>query len=485
LYRLFNGNDIGNLCFSRQLGCIQQTDRSLRLGSRNQMSEDCDVVVVGGGIAGLAAASKLVRTGLSVCVLEARDRIGGRILTQRVPGCDAPIELGAEFIHGFAPEIWEPLQSSATEITEVEGQPWCFSNERLYPCQFFSEIDSILEQMNDSLPDESFQAFLERPFPNPTNDPKQQEAKQRALAYVTGFNAADPELVGVHWLVEGMRAEEKIQGHRAFRCSNGYADLVEGFRRQIAACEVTIHTNTVVQSVRWKPGHAEVTAHNADGASVFGTSQVLFTLPLALLKAPAGEVGVVQFTPPLPREKLDALDKLEMGKVIRVVLRFRHRFWETISAPADENKTLSAMSFLFSQDEWFPTWWTTMPKKSPLITGWAPFRSAERLSGQNRAFVAQRSLRTLARLLGVSSENLESWLEGAYFHDWQSDPFARGAYSYGKVGADGAQRVLGAPLENTLFFAGEATDTSGNNGTVHGAIASGYRAAREILRREG
>jgi monoamine oxidase len=74
-------------------------------------------------------------------------------------------------------------------------------------------------------------------------------------------------------------------------------------------------------------------------------------------------------------------------------------------------------------------------------------------------------------------------LEAAYFHDWQSDPFSRGAYSYGKVGSDGAQQALGSPVENVLFFAGEATDVSGHNGTVHGAIASGYRAAEEILQR--
>ena len=72
-------------------------------------------------------------------------------------------------------------------------------------------------------------------------------------------------------------------------------------------------------------------------------------------------------------------------------------------------------------------------------------------------------------------------LEDAYFHDWQSDPFSRGAYSYGGVGADDAQRTLGSPVDNILFFAGEATDTSGYNGTVHGAILSGHRAAEEIL----
>jgi monoamine oxidase len=86
-------------------------------------------------------------------------------------------------------------------------------------------------------------------------------------------------------------------------------------------------------------------------------------------------------------------------------------------------------------------------------------------------------------LLQASVGSLESDLEAAYCHDWQTDPFSLGAYSYGKVGADGAQEALGRPVENTLFFAGEATDTSGHNGTVHGAIASGYRAAGEILQK--
>jgi len=95
--------------------------------------------------------------------------------------------------------------------------------------------------------------------------------------------------------------------------------------------------------------------------------------------------------------------------------------------------------------------------------------------------VIDESLRALSRLLNVSSDDLSQLLEGGYFHDWQSDPLSRGAYSYGKVGADGAQESLASPVESTLFFAGEATDTTGHNGTVHGAIASGMRAAREIL----
>lgn len=123
-----------------------------------------------------------------------------------------------------------------------------------------------------------------------------------------------------------------------------------------------------------------------------------------------------------------------------------------------------------------------MPKKLPIITGWAPFECAEKLSGQSREIVIERGLQTLSSLLKVEHRALREKLVDAFFHDWQSDPFSCGAYSYGKVGCDGAQETLASPLDNTLFFAGEATDTTGNNGTVHGAIASGYRAAEQVLK---
>ena len=446
------------------------------------MIENERVVIIGAGAAGLAAARKLGESGFSVLVLEARDRIGGRIFTRREPGCTVPIELGAEFIHGRPPEIWQPLEHSGADIVEVEGQSWCVSNGQLGPCRFFSQVDSILEKMDDSLPDESFLDFLNRRFPNPQQDPKKEEARRRALAYVSGFNAADPNQVGVHWLVHGMRTEERIDGQRAFRIRNGYADLVEIFRRRLQKNRVEIETSCVVERVSWRPGRAELIVRNHKGVSQLSASRVINTQPLSLLKLRPPLAGAIECTPSLPREKLDALEHLEMGDVVRLVLRFQRAFWKDISASTDgRRKTLADLSFLFSDDDWFPTWWTTMPIKVPLITGWAPFRSAEKLSSCAPSFIVQRSFETLSGLLAVKVDDLKNWLEGSYFHDWQSDPFSRGAYSYGKVGSDGAHAALAAPLENTIFFAGEATDTSGSNGTVHGAIASGYRAAAQIL----
>jgi len=123
-----------------------------------------------------------------------------------------------------------------------------------------------------------------------------------------------------------------------------------------------------------------------------------------------------------------------------------------------------------------------MPQPHPLLTGWAPFRCAERLSGQREDFVKEKALETLSHLLPIEPQKLASLLEAVYVHDWQNDPFSRGAYSYVKVGGKDAPATLSEAVKNTLFFAGEATDLAGNTGTVHGAIASGMRAAKEILR---
>lgn len=447
------------------------------------MQNKADVIIIGGGIAGLAAGTKLSESGVSVTILEARDRIGGRIFTHHDPASPVPIELGAEFIHGMPPEIWEPLRHAQVPVQEVEGEPWCVDNGGLSPCNFFDAIDKILTKMDGSLPDESFLAFLERCCPNSSKDPLIEEAKRRALRYVTGFNAADPNLVGVHWLAHGMEAEERIEGSRTFRAANGYSSLVEIFRRRLINAGISLSTGAVVKRVHWRPGHAAIEVHRSGRPATVEAEKVLITLPLAVLKAPAGKPGAVEFAPALPSQKVEALDQLEMGTAMRVVLRFRHRFWDKITPTCHETKTLKSMGYLFSDDEWFPTWWTPMPDESPVITGWAPFRSAERLPGKNESFVIDQSLSVLSRLLHISAAQLDDEFADAYFHDWQSDPFSLGAYSYGKVGADGAQKALGAAVEGTLFFAGEATDATGHNGTVHGAIASGYRAAREILSR--
>lgn len=443
------------------------------------MSESFDVIIIGAGAAGLTAAIELASCGLRVSLLEARDRIGGRMFTHRDALCPAPVELGAEFIHGLAPEIWHPLQERNIKITEVEGDNWCLHNNSLQLCDFFEEVDQLLEKMDDKGPDESFVDFLSRCCMS--SDPRQQQIRRRALNYVTGFNAADPALVSVHWLVQSMRADAAVEGERAFRMDGGYQTLIDILQQQLRKAGVSSQCKTTAEQIEWSKGKVNIAAkHDKEPLSLTAT-RALVTVPLGVLKAHPGEAGAIRFIPELPVEKQRALEGLVMGKVMRVTLCFHSRFWENLS-PSDESKSLSRMSFVFCDQEiLLPTWWTAMPEEFPIITGWAPFRCAEQLSGKDENFVVEASLDTLSRLLPIKRSELDDGLVAAYWHDWQSDPFSRGAYSYVKICGENAPRALGTPVDGTLFFAGEASDVSGHNGTVHGAIASGRRAANEIL----
>jgi monoamine oxidase len=433
--------------------------------------------VIGAGVAGLAAAAELGRAaGVQSLLLEGRDRIGGRIFTRRDPVSNAPIELGAEFVHGRPPEIWNLLTQSGMQPDEMTGEDWCFRNSELCACDFFSRVDKVLEKLDDTGPDESFSDFLKRCGP----DCADEDTKRWALGYITGFHAADPELISVHSLVKGIRADEQIDGERAFRIPQGYEFLVELLRKDLPQMS-SIQLNSVVEAIEWRPGHAAVQFRQENGSTRLQAPQVLITVPLGVLQATEGE-GVIRFTPELPDSKRNALEHLAMGSALRVSLRFRERFWDGLRSPNDPQGTLSDLRFLFSQESWFPTWWTTLPRKLPIITGWAPASQAVQLSREGDWSVVGTAIHALGNLLRVPEKQLENLLEGALWHDWQSDPFSRGAYSYVKKNGVTAQRELGAPLENTLFFAGEATDVSGYTGTVHGAIASGRRAAQEIVR---
>ena len=129
----------------------------------------------------------------------------------------------------------------------------------------------------------------------------------------------------------------------------------------------------------------------------------------------------------------------------------------------------------------FPTFWTTLPVRTPLLVAWAGGPRAARMSKATKSEVIEHAFASFVSLFGERMDLAES-LAGAWVHGWLRDPFARGAYSHVLVGGDDAVDRLAKPLGGTLFFAGEATDTGGEAGTVAGALQSGERAAREVLR---
>ena len=443
-----------------------------------------DIIVIGAGISGLAAALDLVQAGMTVEILEARDRVGGRIFTHQDPTLDYPVELGAEFVHGLAPEIWVPLQQHNLKVTEVDGDRWCALDQKLQKCDFFAQADKILSRMDDKHEDEAFLDFLARSFPGDDRG----EAKQWVTRYVIGFNAANAEDVSVHWLVHNRRAEEQIESDRAFRIVGGYRRLVDQFAQQFAPSHLDtvapawqLHLSTVVREIQWTKDSLRIEAQTPRGSRIIESPRALVTVPLGVLQSPDS----IRFNPDLPNDKLQALDRLVMGKVIRVVLCFRQVLWDHVPAGRMEDHRsqddLANLSFLFSHDGSFPTWWTQMPERVPILTGWSPAHCAERMAGMTEGRIIDKALESLSNLLGLEKAQVNSQLNSAYVHNWETDPFSCGAYSYVKAGGEGCQATLADPIANTLFFAGEHTDTTGYNGTVHGAIASGRRAAKQIL----
>jgi monoamine oxidase len=423
-----------------------------------------DVLIVGAGAAGLAAAAALSRAGLRVRILEARHRIGGRIWTVHDPFTRVPVELGAEFVHGKPPEIFELLKRHGERPEEIAGDDLYADHGKLCNAELFQNVDELMERMDDSGPDESFASFLARQ--GDADDSTTQDARK----YVEGFNAAYAEQISVHSLVYNSEAEEKIEGDRQFRLAAGYESLLRALRAEIDPSFASLHTNTVVKHVRWHDDQVVITSDGDGGQREWTSRAVLITLPLGVLQAES-----VAFDPPLTA-KQRALDLLYMGEVIRVTLTFDHPIWQDAAGTDARN-----MRFLFSDDPHFPTWWTHLPEHVAAITGWAPSCSARDLSGRGERELTTTAATSLSKILGLNAEHAMRSLSASYLHDWQSDPFSRGAYSWAKVGGAEAHRELSRPLDDRLFFAGEATDFTGHNGTVHGAMSSGYRAAREIL----
>jgi monoamine oxidase len=431
-----------------------------------------EVLVLGAGAAGLAAAVELVRAGLSVLVLEARARIGGRVWTVRDPAVAVPLELGAEFIHGRPAATYRWLREAGLEAVESPRVRWIVRDGALARADDrpWHELQRALRAELASLRrrDIPFSKLLERLARRGLSE----RARAFARRMVEGYEAADPARASARAIAEDWTAGGP-QGHA--RPRGGYGALLDVLAHELEARGGTLRLRAEVRAVRWKRGAIEVEGVCRGRAFRARGERAIVTLPLGVLKLPGGVPGAVRFEPELGRAKREALARLEAGPVIKAVLRFRRAFWEVLEGGRYRDAT-----FFHAPASPFPTFWTAAPERAPLLVAWAGGPKAERLSGLPPRELVEEALAGLASLFGAKRE-IAALLASARVHDWLRDPYSRGAYSYLAPGGAGARDALAAPLAGTVFFAGEAADLDGEHGTVAGALASGQRAAREIL----
>jgi monoamine oxidase len=387
-----------------------------------------------------------------VLVLEARDRIGGRVLSFRSPHLDLPVELGAEFVHGLAPHTLALASELCLPVVDVPDAHYLLERGRLVrKDDWLEEVEDAAQVLSRRGADEPVAVRLARL--------RSKERRRLVRDFVCGFDAIDPEVASS---VAVAATIPHGDAHRQLRLVTGYGPMIAGLAR-----EAEVRLGHVVREIAWKRGHVRVTSEHGLRHEHHEARAILVTVPVGVLRAPASAPGALALAPDVPALRA-SLAKLAMGQVVRLALHLDAPLGELVGRPD------ASMVHTFRPD--FPVWWSPAPMRTPVAAAWVGGPPATAIDEESREHIVARA-RAALRAMGVRRPRIL----GAWAHDWRHDPFAGGAYAYPLVGGARAGAQLSRPVERTLFFAGEATSEK-YAGTVEGALETGVEAARATLR---
>lgn len=428
-----------------------------------------DVLIIGAGAAGLIAARKLAEKGLNVCILEARDRLGGRIYTINNSLDQNSYEGGAEFIHGNLPTTLQLLKEAGLEKTELEGEVfqvqgklWKQEND------FFENVEEVIEKLESVKDNISIAEFLDRNFAGE----KYKSLRTSVISYIEGYYSGEVEKTSAKCFLQEWMTEDDQQ----YRPAGGYEKLIQFLADECKKLGVIIELSVVVKEVRWNKGQVEVIDETNHG---YVASKLIVTVPLGVWLEAEHEKGAIKYTPTLAH-KTDAATQLGFGSVIKILIYFKEAFWESDSLKQRINKDVSNLHMLLS-DQPIPTWWTQLPVRSTLLTGWLSGPKAAQMKDLTDDLILQKALDSLSTVFGLEVEDLKEKVLWLQVINWTSDPFTRGSYSYSTINTATARKTLAEPVENTLFFAGEGLYDGPEMGTVEAALISGSETAEKVL----
>jgi monoamine oxidase len=439
-----------------------------------------DVIIVGAGAAGLMAARELAKVGRRVLILEARDRIGGRIMPLDKSAFGYPAQGGAEFVHGAAPLTRALMAEAGLTYVPDQGDSWSVRDGKLERTTDFPVDKSLLKRKQSLMAhDLSVAQFLETYLAGPECE----RTRQAVTRLAEGYDGANTRKMSAATIRDEWLGGDNASG----RIQEGYGALLNFLKKECDPGLVKIQLGTRVTSIGLGPGVSQVsvTAVSAEDSTITLSKKGRFPKVSSVIKAPvvitAPKVIITVPVSVLADIKLDAelawkyaaASQIGFGTVIKAVFRFKTKFWDRILG-----RDLTAMSWIFS-DEPFFAWWTQYPDAVPVLTGWMGGPSTALYANSSEIHLREVAINSLSNMFKVDRELLSKQVIAWKLLNWQADLFSKGSYSYTMVNTKDAYERLAVPYENAIFFAGEAVSHA--NGTVEAALDSGLKTARKII----
>jgi monoamine oxidase len=413
-------------------------------------------IIIGAGAAGLAAGRMLHDAGHDILILEARDRIGGRAWTDHT-FADFPIELGAEFIHGEHAATHDLVRQAGLHTIPVVRMDNLWWAEPGLPAVHRDKLPAPIREVIEGL----LRDYHE--MPEHVKTPMSigwylrergwdADALKIADVLLAQTCCARIDQLSCRDLIREMRADHA--GSQEFRIEEGYAALFEWY-----SLDLPIRLNTPVNRIRW----------TTDGVMVIANKQH-FMAEKCVITVPTSVMWKIRFDPYLRREKLSAIAALQTEPATKLIYRFREPLW-------DESLTFMAHTGVAAR------WWTPGygRKNSGVIVCYITAGRAHGIDQMGSIAALEFGLKDLGKLLGLRPGRLKRDLLEGKRVAWSQDPYALGGYAHAGIAPVHERPTLAQPEGGVLFFAGEATAYDTNPQTVHGALESGWRAAREVM----
>jgi monoamine oxidase len=433
---------------------------SLVMGCAVMAANNGKIIVIGAGLAGLAAADSLAAAGYDVVLIEARDRIGGRVWTDRSLGL--ALDMGASWIHGVKNN---PIAQLAADASAALSDKFDYDNVEVYDASgtsdgmaddIYARFSTVFESYVDRYLQHNPKAPVQALFDDGWDKGDFDFLTHQQLDFLINTDveheyATDAKELSVRAMDEG---EDLPGGDVIF--PQGY-DAITNY----LADGLSIHTESIVSAIDYDINGVRVVTNTGD----YFAGRVIVTVPLGVLKAKA-----IIFNPALAEQKQKAIDRLGMGVLNKVWLKFPTMFWE-------QDKDRDTISYIGQKKGYFSEWVNAFKfAKQPVLLGFNAGEYGAAIELKSDQEITDEAMTVLRTIYGEAIPNPEA----VKISRWQSDPFSYGSYSFMKVGSSSKHREhLAKPIINRVFFAGEATSID-FPATTQGAYYSGVRAAEQI-----